>query len=86
MQNPGERSIADDGSLQQPRKFRVNYGAGGACVQEKTEGAEAIHLRLNDNQISVAQSEPDDLACLLRLRGKRPRKNNQEHEKKKGCN
>jgi hypothetical protein len=41
---------------------------------------------LNDNQISVAQSEPDDLACLLHLRGKRLRKNNHEHEKKKACN
>ena len=82
MQNSGQRGLADNGSLQLPRQFGVNYGAGSACVQEKTEGAGAIHCSLNDNQVSIAQSKPDDLSCLFHLRGKRAGKSNQKSEKK----
>jgi len=38
---------------------------------------------LNDNQIPVAQSEPDDLARLSILRGKRAGKREQKRKKKK---
>jgi hypothetical protein len=81
MQNRGDCGFANRRSLQLPRKIGVNYGAGATRIQQKTKGACAIYRRLNDNQISVAQSEFDYFVYLLYLRCKRIGKRNRERQK-----
>jgi hypothetical protein len=57
MKNPCKRNLADDRSLQLPRKVGVDHGARRSCIQQEFEGANAIDPGLNQNQVPIAQSK-----------------------------
>ena len=55
--NRGERTLADDRSLQLARQRRIDHRAGRARIKQEIEGAGAVDHRRNDNQVLVAQLE-----------------------------
>ena len=79
MQNGGHVDFADSGELQLTCQFRVNDGAGGACIHQEAERTGTVYPGFDNHQVAVVQLEPYCLFSLLSLRDKRCGKSNYQH-------